>query len=644
MTRLGQFRCFFRPSLAFACLLLLPTFLFGGTHTWTGAVSSFWSDNANWIGGTPAGDPVADLVFPSTTRLISTDDIVGVTFLNSIRFSGSGYTLNALPGSSIALASHIFTSTAGTNLIALPIGLYSGVPHGVTAPDGANSSLLISGLISGPASDALFFNVTGTFNVTLSGNNTYSGATSVARRLGAGIARLTILGSQPNSSVGVGNGGELSGTGTIGSLDVQSRVWPGTSMPGILTVMGNASFHDVGNTLKVRLNGTNPGSQYDRLDVQGSVQLSQSSLSIELGFSPNVGDTFTILQATGTLSGHFGELDGEIFSVDCINFQIDYTSNSVVLTRVAGGGPPLTDVTIAETGSRTVCTNSTGGNVDVTDSGGCANTHQWGFRTTSGGAVTPIPGETGTAYTIDGSDFPGTGTFYLVETTTPGFGAAMTSNELTITVVPPPTAVASGSATICSGSSTVLSGSGASMCSWTPVTGLSDPNSCSPVATPGTTTTYSLTVTGSTGCTSNNSAQVTVTVDPTCQGEGPLAYYTLPPCRISDTRAPAGTYGGPPLSTGTVRVFPLVGQCGVPPGAKAVALNVTVTEPTSSGFLTLYPADESLPLASSINYSPGQTRANNATALLSVDGNLAIFCGGAAGTVEAILDVSGYFQ
>jgi hypothetical protein len=340
--------------------------------------------------------------------------------------------------------------------------------------------------------------------------------------------------------------------------------------------------------------------------------------------------------------------DGTVLPLDCQNFRVNYTANSIVLTRVAGGGPPLSDVSIMVTGSQSVCTNSIGGAVTVTDTGGCAVSHQWGFRTVSGGAVTPIPGETGSSYAIDGSDFPGVGTYYLVETTTPQFGSPMTSNELTVNVAPPPVAVASGSTTICAGSSAMLTGSGAAMCSWSPSTGLNDPNICNPVATPGGTTTYSLTVSGASGCTSVNSAQVTVTVDASCQGVGPQSFYTLTPCRLVDTRGPAGPAGGPALSAGSERVFALVGQCGIPVGAKAVFLNLTVTQPNLPGFLTLHPTGTPLPTASSINFSAGQTRSGNGALQLSGDGHLSVFFGGptqqSTGTVHLILDVSGYFQ
>jgi len=75
---------------------------------------------------------------------------------------------------------------------------------------------------------------------------------------------------------------------------------------------------------------------------------------------------------------------------------------------------------------------------------------------------------------------------------------------------PTVTAAANGSAFIRPGQAQPLMGSGGVSCSWAPAFGLSDANSCSPIASPTSTTTYTLTVTNSAGCTSTNSATVTV--------------------------------------------------------------------------------------------------------------------------------------
>jgi hypothetical protein len=88
---------------------------------------------------------------------------------------------------------------------------------------------------------------------------------------------------------------------------------------------------------------------------------------------------------------------------------------------------------------------------------------------------------------------------------------ASSSASHTQTVKPPVVGVAGANADICAGGAVTLAGSGGSACSWSPSTGLSDPSSCTPTASPTQTTTYSLTVTQD-GCASSNMAQTTVTV------------------------------------------------------------------------------------------------------------------------------------
>jgi hypothetical protein len=126
--------------------------------------------------------------------------------------------------------------------------------------------------------------------------------------------------------------------------------------------------------------------------------------------------------------------------------------------------------------------------------------------------------------------------------------------------------------------------------------------------------------------------------------DAPAAFFTLPPCRVADTRGAPGPYGGPALVAGGDRVFTVAGQCGVPPSARAVAVNLTVTAPAATGNLRLYPAGAALPVVSAVNYSAGQTRGNNAIVALSAAGGLAVRCAQLSGTTHLVLDVSGYFE
>jgi len=159
---------------------------------------------------------------------------------------------------------------------------------------------------------------------------------------------------------------------------------------------------------------------------------------------------------------------------------------------------------------------------------------------------------------------------------------------------------------------------------------------------PGTAS-LSVTETNSSGCTSAQGA-ATVTV---ASVAGATRFYTVAPCRVLDTRGPAGPLGGPSLQPGETRPFHVVtSSCGIPSTAKAISVNATVTGPVDVGYLSIYPGnDAQAPTASTINFSANQTRANNAILVLATDGSGTInVLAGTAGTVDFILDVNGFFQ
>ncbi len=82
----------------------------------------------------------------------------------------------------------------------------------------------------------------------------------------------------------------------------------------------------------------------------------------------------------------------------------------------------------------------------------------------------------------------------------------------------------------------------------------------------------------------------------------------------------------------------------MPVGARAVSLNVAVTQPSAAGDLRLYPAATAQPLVSSLNFSAGQTRANNTVVSPNATGEIAVGCAQVPGsTAHLILDVNGYF-
>ena len=125
----------------------------------------------------------------------------------------------------------------------------------------------------------------------------------------------------------------------------------------------------------------------------------------------------------------------------------------------------------------------------------------------------------------------------------------------------------------------------------------------------------------------------------------PMMFYTLPPCRVLDTRNANGALGGPAIGASGARTFSIAGSCGVPAAARSVSANITVVGSGAAGILAVFPADGDRPVATTISFAPGQTRANNAQARLSADGAGRVrIVNDAPGATHVILDVNGYFR
>jgi hypothetical protein len=124
-----------------------------------------------------------------------------------------------------------------------------------------------------------------------------------------------------------------------------------------------------------------------------------------------------------------------------------------------------------------------------------------------------------------------------------------------------------------------------------------------------------------------------------------VLFNTLTPCRILDTRDPDGALAGPSLEPGQDRAFAVSTVCGIPPTAKSLSVNVTVSGSAAPGYLTLHAGDVAASLTSSISLRPGLTRANNAIVPLSIYGSCSFgVLNASAGTVDVVVDVNGYFE
>jgi hypothetical protein len=119
-------------------------------------------------------------------------------------------------------------------------------------------------------------------------------------------------------------------------------------------------------------------------------------------------------------------------------------------------------------------------------------------------------------------------------------------------------------------------------------------------------------------------------------------YVPIIPCRVADTTAANGAFGGPSLAAATTREFVIPnGRCGIPPGATAYAVNVTVVPHQGLTFFTLGPSGQPPPLSVSIlNSFDGRIKSNAAIVPAGPDGGILVF---ATDTTDLLLDISGYF-
>jgi subtilisin family serine protease len=120
-------------------------------------------------------------------------------------------------------------------------------------------------------------------------------------------------------------------------------------------------------------------------------------------------------------------------------------------------------------------------------------------------------------------------------------------------------------------------------------------------------------------------------------------FHAVPPARAFDTRTGQGGIASAPIAGPGALRYRLTGKAGVPAtGVRAVVMNVTVTEPTTAGFLAVYPDDVARPDASNLNFVPGQTVPNLVAVRVPTNGIVDFF--NSAGASHVIADVVGYYD
>ena len=120
-------------------------------------------------------------------------------------------------------------------------------------------------------------------------------------------------------------------------------------------------------------------------------------------------------------------------------------------------------------------------------------------------------------------------------------------------------------------------------------------------------------------------------------------FTALSPSRIYDTRDGTGLDGqSTKIQGGRIYDVQVAGRGGTPAtGIAAVAVNVTVVQPSAAGWLRVWPSGTAQPAVSNLNFGERQTVANLATVGLGANGKVSVLA--PWGVLDLVLDVVGFY-
>ncbi len=222
----------------------------------------------------------------------------------------------------------------------------------------------------------------------LNGTNTYTGTTAVNNTTGSGTTRLIVNGQHTGGGAYTINGhnstadrlAALGGAGIISAsvvnFNIRGILSPGGALSAdmtdsatfsettaMLTFSNAVNLNHSTSTLDIQLNGTTPGSGYDQVNISstGSFSNNAANLKLAVGFTPAIGDKFTIVKVQGTDPnnnvGVFASLNGVatdlsqgakfVEPVSGQTFQISYRAEGSTFDAGAGNGNDIMLMAVA---------------------------------------------------------------------------------------------------------------------------------------------------------------------------------------------------------------------------------------------------------------------------------------------------------
>jgi hypothetical protein len=124
-------------------------------------------------------------------------------------------------------------------------------------------------------------------------------------------------------------------------------------------------------------------------------------------------------------------------------------------------------------------------------------------------------------------------------------------------------------------------------------------------------------------------------------GLSTLTFFPLTPCRAADTRSSSAPLGGPFLTAGVPRSFPVRASAGnVPSTAQAYSLNFTLAPRGLWAISQRIRRVETTPLVSTLNALTGQITANAGIVPAGANGEISVV---ASNDTDVLFDINGYF-